>query len=279
MRLAYHLPRADLRDYVRVYYLFESDGPVAQPMSAELGNVRCLIAGTGRFVMRNGAVAPFSPITLVGPTMGAYRMEAGAGLRAFGVGVLPRGWRALLGVSAAELADMVIDFSAVAGPSALAAAEEIRNASGLPEMAAAADRYFAYMLDRFGARLSRPYPDAFESWLTDGDDLDIDALAGMMDVSRRQIDRIAKQYFGASPKVLQRKYRALRAADRILFGGARTWLDAAGPSFYDQSHFIKEFKAFVGATPKAFADRHAELASTILAKRRVQVPSVRAAAL
>ncbi|GAB4528730.1 MAG: hypothetical protein Kow00133_17590 [Amphiplicatus sp.] len=279
MRLEYHLPRADLREFVRVYYLFESDRPVSQPMSAELGNVRCLIAGTGRFVMPGGAVAPFSPITLVGPTMGAYLLETGPGLRAFGVGVLPRGWRVLLGVSAAELADAIIDFSAVAGPSALAAAEEIRNAPDLPEMAAAADRYFSYMLDRRSARLCRPYPDAFERWLTDGDDLEIDRLVEMMDVSRRQLDRIAKQFFGASPKVLQRKYRALRAADRIMFGGARTWLDAAGPGFYDQSHFIKEFKTFVGTTPKAFADRHAELASTILAKRRVQLPSIRAAAL
>lgn len=267
MRLRYYLPRADLRDFVRAYYLFETDRRTVQPLAAELGNVRCLLSGGGCFHMPDGASAPFSPVTLIGPTMGAYLMEAEGGTRAFGIGILPRGWRTLLGVAAEELADRIIDFMAIAGAPARSTAEEIRNAPDFAAMAAAADRFFAYELSR-RTPYNGPYPAAFERWLTSPDDLDLDTLVDMMDVSRRQIDRISKQFFGASPKILQRKYRVLRAADRIQFAHASDWLDAAGPSFYDQSHFIKEFRTFVGATPGEFARNHAALVAAVNSGRR-----------
>lgn len=267
MRLRYHLPRADLRGFVRAYYLFETEQRTVQPIAAELGNIRCLLSGGGRFLLPDGSTAPFSRTTLIGPTMGAYLMEAEAGTCAFGIGILPRGWRALLGISAEELADRVIDFTTLAGAAAGRTSEEIRNARDFSEMAAAADRYFDFLLTHRASGRGL-YPSALERWLTSPDDLDLDTLAEMMDVSRRQIDRISKQFFGASPKVLQRKYRVLRAADRILFDQAADWLDAAGPSFYDQSHFIKEFKTFVGATPGEFARNQAALEPTIRASRR-----------
>jgi AraC-like DNA-binding protein len=270
MQLRYFLPRADLRDHVRAYYLFETLERTVQPLAAELGNIRCLLSGSGRFLFADGSSAPFAPAVLIGPTMAAYALEAEAGTRAFGIGILPRGWQALFGVSAEEIANRVVDLSALAGRAARAAGEEIMNARDLPEMAAAADRFFALLLERRATQRAA-YPSGLEQWLLNPDDLDLDSLLALMDVSRRQTDRIAKQFFGASPKTLQRKYRALRAADRILFGGAKDWMEAAGPSFYDQSHFIKEFREFLGATPRGYARNVAELVSTIQAKRRSEI--------
>ncbi|MGE0408570.1 MAG: helix-turn-helix domain-containing protein [Amphiplicatus sp.] len=251
MLLHYYLPRADLRDFVRAYYLFETETATMQPLAAELGNIRCLLRGGGKFHFADGRIAPFAPTLLIGPTMGAYMLEADAGTRAFGVSIMPRGWRQLLGVSAEELTDRVVDLTALAGRAARSTGEEIANAPDLPSMAAAADRFFLFLL-RERENMAAPYPTALEQWLLNPNDLDLDALVDMMDVSRRQTDRIAKQFFGASPKLLQRKYRSLRAAGRILFGGAANWADAAGPAFYDQSHFIKEFRTFIGASPRDF---------------------------
>ncbi|HXI87293.1 MAG TPA: DUF6597 domain-containing transcriptional factor, partial [Parvularculaceae bacterium] len=232
MKLEYFLPRPDLRDYVRAYYLFETPARIVQPLAAELGNIRCIIEGQGRIIPPGGEEMPVASTTLIGPTMRAYQLEAEAGMRAFGVGILPRGWRAFFGVDAAELADRVVDLTALAGRAAHFAGEEVRNARSLAEMAAAADRFFTYRLELRQSAFAR-YPSALEQWLVNPDDLDLDTLVDMMDCSRRQIDRIAKSYFGASPKLLQRKYRALRAADRVLFDGATNWMDAAGASFYD----------------------------------------------
>lgn len=278
MKLEYHLPRADLRDYVRSYYLFESERPTVQPMCAELCNIRFLVSGSGDVVLPDGAPAPEFDATLLGPTMAAYRVETGPGTRLFGVGVLPRGWNALFSVSAEVLADKAVDFTALAGPPAAIAAEAIRNASCLADMAAIADLFFAQRLAAAPERHAF-YPMAIERWLLDPTEPGLDALVARMDVSRRQTDRIAKQYFGASPKLLQRKYRALRAADRILFDRPGDWTGAAGEAFYDQSHFIKEFKTFVGATPADYARSKELLIKEVQTRRRAQIIRDRTAIL
>lgn len=265
MELDYFLPRADLRDFVRAYYYFSADNLSVQPMCAELGNIRVLLNGSGRVRFSNGRKIEVPNAFLIGPTNGAYVMEVEAGTRVFGIGIRPRGWGALLGVNAAETADQIYDLSDFSGRLGRRLVEEIGNAPDLPAMASAADRYFA---DLFVARTRRSvaYPEALEKWLTNPGDLDIDRLMEMIDISRRQTDRISKQFFGASPKLLQRKYRALRAADRIR-AGQTLWVSAAGDGFYDQSHFIKDFKSFIGVTPRQFAAAEATWITEVQARR------------
>jgi len=265
MDLQYFPPRRDLQGYVRAYYQFSTSAGVAQPLCAELGNIRIILSGGGRIFLPGAEGRPISTAFLLGPTMGAYRIVMEAKTRVFGIGIRPRGWGALLGVNASELVDNVYDLTAIAGRIAHCAIEEVGNAADMPTMAAAADRFFAGLLEHRRRRFS-PYPEGLEQWLLNPNDPCIDKLIDVMDVSRRQTDRISKQIFGASPKLLQRKYRALRAADRIR-SGQTLWTMTAGPSFYDQSHYIKEFRSFIGVTPQQFAGNQAALISAIQTKR------------
>ncbi|WDI31051.1 AraC family transcriptional regulator [Hyphococcus flavus] len=270
MELRYFLPRADLRQFVRAYYYFSTETPSIQPLCAELGNIRVLLNGGGVLSTPNGENHKISQAFLIGPTLGAYTMAADAGTRVFGVGIRPQGWGMLIGMEADEAADQVIDLSAFAGGRAATHIEAIRCARDFDTMATAADRFFSNLLAMRRRELNS-YPQALEKWLMDPNEPGLDALVTAMDVSRRQTDRLAKKFFGASPKFLQRKYRALRAADRVR-SGAENWMDAAGQGFYDQSHFIKEFRSFIGVTPKQFITNQAELISEIQMRRRQKQP-------
>ncbi len=265
MELHYYLPRADLREYVRAYYYFATPAASVQPLCAELGNIRILLDGDGELQMAGGAPLRITSTFLIGPTMSAYTMRANAGTRVFGIGIRPRGWVKLFSINAYEAADQVFDLTDVAQRVAGMELDAIRNSNHPEEMAAACDRYFTALLERRAQRRDI-YPQAIENWLLNDQDLDIDRLMETIDVSRRQTDRLAKKYFGASPKLLQRKYRALRAADRIRQGEA-PWICAAGPGFYDQSHFIKEFRRFIGVTPSQFLDNQAALLNVVRTKR------------
>jgi AraC-like DNA-binding protein len=269
MRLHYALPRIDLRPFVRSYYMFEADEAGAQALSAELGNIRILAAGGGHYLMADGRRTAAPRAALIGPTLAAYRFETTSRTRVFGIGILPRGWGALIGADANELADRIVDLESAFGSAARAAAAGIAEASDLAEMCAVADLFLS---QRIAGRSERGgfYPEAIERWLLDAGDPGPDRLLDIMDVSRRQTDRIAKRFFGASPKLLQRKYRALRAADRILRNQAG-WRDVAGPSFYDQSHFIKEFRTFIGATPAGYAAEGARLLREIQHLKRAKI--------
>lgn len=264
MNIRYQAPCPALRGLIRTFYYFATEEPAAHPLCAELGNIRILLAGGGSTRLPGEAPVALLDAALIGPTSGAYLVDAEAGTRVFGVGVLPRGWGAFLGVSAEEMADRTADADAVMGPALRRLAEAIRNAQDFGEMVVHAERYFLDLVSR-RAGWADGYPAALEQWLTSPDDKDLSSLLAMMDVSRRQTDRLAKRFFGASPKLLQRKYRALRAADRMGDGG--TWLEAAGGSFYDQSHFIKEFKTFIGVTPADYA-KQAGLIQAYRAERR-----------
>ncbi|MEM8771147.1 MAG: AraC family transcriptional regulator [Pseudomonadota bacterium] len=268
MKLDYFLPRPDMAEYVRAYYRFGTPGAAVQPLCAELGNIRIMLGGGGRIRLPGGAVETITKAFLIGPTMGAYAIECDAGTDVFGIGIKPRGWRALLGVDASETTNKVIDLTAFLGGKSVSVIDEITNARDLPSMAYAADRFLARLADKQKKRRCQ-YPEALEHWLVEPNDLDLDRLLAMMDVSQRQTDRLALKFFGASPKRLQRKYRSLRAADRIR-NGVSHWRDAAGQSFYDQPHFIREFSGFIGVTPGQFMTKEAEIIREIQSRRIIR---------
>jgi methylphosphotriester-DNA--protein-cysteine methyltransferase len=90
-----------------------------------------------------------------------------------------------------------------------------------------------------------------DSWLTGAPSPEVDELVATAGMSARQVERLARRIYGAPPKLLARKYRALRAAS-VLGSADLPWQDVAGDAFYDQSHFIREIKHFTGLTPRQF---------------------------
>ncbi|MBI1391469.1 MAG: helix-turn-helix domain-containing protein [Alphaproteobacteria bacterium] len=274
MKLAYLKPAPTLAEFFGDYYIFDAPCGGFQPLCAELGNIRIVLNGGGRILWRDGHATPFSPMTVVGPTMSAYGIDADRDARAVGVGLTPRGWDALFGFSAERLRDQATDFGACVAAPLRRLADDCRERL----LAAATDGNIAACLDEFFMRALaprrdrlRPFPVAIEDWLLSSDIAGIDCLVAELGVSRRQTDRLAKYYFGASPKALQRKYRTLHALNRLTIAprGAIHWADACGERFYDQSHFIREFKQFVGATPSEYlADSAALMARSIQLRAR-----------
>ena len=70
---------------------------------------------------------------------------------------------------------------------------------------------------------------------------------------RRQLERYFKKQIGISPKQLSKVIR-LQATLQMLLSKEHETLTkiAYGNQYFDQNHFIKDFKEFVGITPKEF---------------------------
>jgi AraC-like DNA-binding protein len=85
----------------------------------------------------------------------------------------------------------------------------------------------------------------------------MDALSQHVNLSQRHIERLYQQQVGLSPKFYSRLLR-IEAARKAL-KQPNDSLTGLGLSlgFYDQSHFIREFKAIVGMTPSAYME-HSE---------------------
>jgi AraC-like DNA-binding protein len=90
--------------------------------------------------------------------------------------------------------------------------------------------------------------------ITKVDDVVDRLAAGDLRVSKRQMQRLFSLYVGVSPKWVIMRYRLHEAVERMTNGET---VDLPGLAldlgYFDQAHFIKDFKAMVGRAPGEYA--------------------------
>lgn len=88
------------------------------------------------------------------------------------------------------------------------------------------------------------------------------------DVSkRRQVERHFRKQIGISPKQLGKAIRLQTTLSLLLNKKSETLTDIAYESdYFDQNHFIKDFKDLVGVTPKEFLDNEHMVLSSLFYK-------------
>jgi len=83
---------------------------------------------------------------------------------------------------------------------------------------------------------------------------------------RRQLERNFKKQIGISPKQLGKVLR-LQTALKMLLNKDESLTNIAYESeYFDQAHFIKDFKEFIGTTPKEFLGNANMALSTLFYK-------------
>nr|WP_308375562.1 helix-turn-helix transcriptional regulator [Pseudoalteromonas piscicida] len=85
-------------------------------------------------------------------------------------------------------------------------------------------------------------------------DISVNAITKSNPNKRRQLERKFLDLVGISPKHLSKLVR-LQSALTLLINREDNFTNIAYKSnYYDQSHFIKDFKALTGVNPRAFLD-------------------------
>ena len=95
-------------------------------------------------------------------------------------------------------------------------------------------------------------------------------LAEELGLSARQVERLFDERIGLSPKFFLRvvRFQEVLRGIREETNGATWAARAAEHGFYDQAHFIRDFKAFVGESPGAWQVSEQSLAAVFSALRR-----------
>ncbi|MDB5712659.1 MAG: AraC family transcriptional regulator [Sphingomonadales bacterium] len=261
--LDYAPPHESLRDILSVFYEFKADVPLFEDVErADLAQFRFILEGKGRYTFADGVTMPAPPIMILGPSTGPTAVRVEGPLHMFGVGLLPAGWGALLDFEASLLVNRVIDATDVLGNGLHQTAQAFREAAGFEERVAIGNAFAQDMVTR-GKRGASDFTRVVDQWLGSSPSPDVEELVRVAGLSRRQVERSCKRFYGSPPKVLARKYRALKAAIAIAKGEEIT-RDLVGAGFYDQSHFIREIKHFTGITPGKIADEFSVLAKLTL---------------
>jgi transcriptional regulator GlxA family with amidase domain len=82
----------------------------------------------------------------------------------------------------------------------------------------------------------------------------VEQLVERTGVSARSLQRLFREYVGVTPKWVLQRVRLHEAAERIADDpAADAAMLALDLGYFDQAHFIKDFKAVVGRSPAEYA--------------------------
>lgn len=219
------------------------------------------VAGFG-----NAALLPCPPFSAGGPTSAALRYSMQS-LRGWGLGILPLGWALYSDVPAADVTDRIADgMTLPAFARFRGLLDVVRNGSDDPD--ATAQRINRFLLDLRPAHTpARAQILACHAALRDPEIASVDQLAEATGVSRRTLERLTLRYFGYPPKLLLCRQRFLRSLASFMLAGHNNWSAAIDRHYFDQAHFVRDFRRFMGMTPSEYAEMPHPLLNRVMAQR------------
>ena len=272
IEVAQFVPPPELAPFVTQFYHFRCNEPrVRDAQPAALGHIVFYLQGRGTLRFEDGQTYWNDPVGLFGPGMAHAEFDIQGPFEDFGLALSPLGFVALTGKAAPAYADRMVHAAELFGDGITEMAHRFREGRQKGSMSV---RDMVEQTTEFLLPFVKPVPashieliQTVSQWISSEFDPDVEALFAKLTQSRSTATRIIRNYFGASPKQLMRKYRALRAATLLCDPDATPEMRARVESlFYDQPHMIREIRHFTGRTPGALDSDDTRLLRVWLSK-------------
>jgi len=191
---------------------------------------------------------------IFGVTSGRFTRELQGTGRAFGVRFRPAGFHPFLDAPVATLTDRTVAVADVLGRDGAALVDRLLWLEEEAPMVAAAE---GFLRDRL------PPPDPrvvavnriVDQVVADRAITKVDHLVERTGTGKRRLQRLFAEYAGVSPKWVIQRYRLHEAVERLAadLGDLDLASLARELGYFDQAHFVKDFKALVGRPPARYA--------------------------
>lgn len=169
----------------------------------------------------------------------------------FGITFRPAALTHLFGLSMNAYAGRVVPLSQVKGPWG-SLASKLSSCRGFAERVRATEQFF---LTRIEPLPTQPIDTCLNILFRDHGTRSIQQVVEEAGITERQLQRHFQRYIGLAPKFYARIIRFSHLFS-LLQAGQTSWSDVVYLSgYYDQSHFIRDFKAFTGEDPTQFRHR------------------------
>lgn len=171
----------------------------------------------------------------------------------FGIKFKAGGFFPFYGAPVAELMDRSLDPRRLFGDDATRFEAEVFASEDVDAMSAAAERLLLAHRpshDSNVARVSTMVADiAKDQSLTS-----VEMLVQRTGLGKRAMQRLFKLYVGVGPKWVINRYRLHEAIAQLQTGASVAWAELAQQlGYFDQAHFIRDFRKLVGRSPAEYA--------------------------
>jgi len=211
-----------------------------------------------------GGKASLMPPSLIVGVQSEYVVIDTADLaEMIGIQFWPGGFVPFFALPADEFSNAHVSLEAVWGPDAARLRDRLQNAPG-PE--AKFQALETYLLGRARNRLVRhPAVDFAIRRLQVSQQAGIvDDVTRQLGLSRRRFSQIFRERVGVTPKLYSRIRRFQHAVHQIRQGRDIQWVDLAlSCGYWDQSHFVNDFRAFSGINPTQYVANRLQWANHV----------------
>lgn len=251
----FHEPPADLKRYFTSFYRVEfdcPDGPVDDALQPEWAGLRYFDTPGVTASLADGTTVADTTFNAMGPTSipVGFRIVTA---RMWGLGLLPLGWATFMGLPAHEWSNRIFDghrepvfapFAALGPRLSFAPEHEQADLAAMAQL-------FRHEARRFEADEARIL--AVHAVLLDPDLPDVAGMAARVGLHPRTLERVCRKDFGFSPKRLLRRQRFMRSLAQFMLDPSLKWVGAIDALYFDQSHFVRDCREFVGMSPSEYA--------------------------
>lgn len=253
-------PPAALAKYVRFFWVLEGEpGPGDSYIHRSMadGSAEMIFHYKGMFDTLTGLATPNLRSGVDGQASTFRRYQVYESFGIVGAYLYPFAVPALLGHSAAALSNQMPDLYSLLGLPGKELEEQIMLAENNTDRISILS---AFLMKRV-IKNQRPEPGIFSaiSYIIQSRGMvDVNTLSGQYYLSTRQFERNFKEFAGFSPKLYSRIIRFQSAIEQYGQTGKSLTEIAYDCGYYDQSHFIHDFKEFSGLHPRHYFGGKAE---------------------
>jgi AraC-like DNA-binding protein len=263
------------------------------PASARVRGVLRPVAGTGKFLHERlaasqslrgvvqhfwsvrwdlGREQPFVPETLPHPNVHGVFEAGGARIAGvhtgrfttrlegcgwvFGVKFRPGAFRPYFGRSVACLRDRSVPIDEIFGAEGIALARQVADLRGAAEKAAAVERFLNDRMTADDPNVER-VGEIVDAIGEDREIVSVEQVAERWRLGKRALQQLFHAYVGVGPKWVINRYRLHEALERLHEGAPISFSELAVElGYFDQAHFIRDFRKLVGCSPTAYRRRN-----------------------
>ena len=101
--------------------------------------------------------------------------------------------------------------------------------------------------------------DAMVKIISLGGNIKMESIYSEINISQRQFQRIFTKFTGLSPKIYSKIVRFHNVTRKLVSNNFMHYDTLVESGYYDQSHYYREFKEFLGLLPKGFEFRQKKI--------------------
>ena len=258
-------PSKVLRKYIKCIWNMEYDGKLSASENERIlpdGYTEIIINFSDKIKCKQegGSQRILTRSFITGPFSRYIHLEPNGKIGLLGIRFWPGMMHTFLDIPMNELTNNYYDLSLIMGKFADEVEYKVHDAKDFDERFKILDTTLVqYMLGNFNPP-NKTIEFAINNIINTNGLMSIEDLAEKIGIGTRQLQRLFSQKVGLSPKTFTKIIRFQRIFKELETDHISNWLILALQcGYYDQAHFIKEFKQFSGLTPTSYFSGNKEL--------------------